>query len=411
MSIRISLKNIFLTFYYAVLICLLVLPMFKYTVKYVPIILFSVPLIVLYCISCKNGIKNFAVILGALMMMFVFSFLVNSTFLLNQSLNFSIASYLCFLPFFMFDYVVKRNDKQLTKMILVVSVLIFVYVFAVTMRELFVNPFVARQLASGVKDDPYLNALRARNVGGFGFSYAVSMFIPYVAMKIVSTTGKAKRLFTILFIILLIYGFYSQYTTLIIISIVASILIFAIYSKNFIVRVMLVVTGVVLLFGMKYIFKFLAYHLPLEALAQHFQSMYLSIVTGEDTTSRAEYIKICLRMFIKHPFFGVNVVDSYNSYYVNHAHSMYFPLLASKGIFGTSLYIGITYYIIKSVNNILGEYKALLPVFAAYIILGFLNPNNSFEISVAVFMIIPLAEYMFLQKKKERAIYLDIKNQ
>ncbi len=405
MKIKVDFKSIFIVAYYFLLFCLLVLPSLTYSVKYVIIILLSAPLIALYCVSYKKSFQKFITVLFALTMMFIFSFLMNSTFLVSQSINFSILSYLCFLPFFMFDYVTHFDNKITMRLTLLVSSAVFLYVLLVTVKELSVTPTVTRMLASGVEDDPYLNEMRQKNVGGFGFCYAIGMLVPYVAIKSAQAYGAKKVGYLALLATLIFFCLYSQYTTLLIMSIVSCVIIFVIYSKNIFTKFVLIFLGIIALIAMMPIFKFLALNLPFQSLSYHFRLLYESSTSDTEVTARTMFTKTCLELFIKHPFFGVDVTDLYNSYYINNGHSTYFPLLASKGIVGFSFYFGATIYIMKLICSKLRNSSVLIPIFVIYIILGFLNPNNSFAISVMVFFIIPLNEFLYQKKQEGGLLY------
>lgn len=398
---QINIKNIIIAVYYFAMVCLLVLPNYLYNVKQIREVLFSLPVILLGLFFCRKGFRNTVMIAVSLSLIFVFSFIVNSRFQSTQPISFLFTTYLCFFPFFMFDYATE-NDKYFVRAVIVLTSAVFIYVILRTMKELALNPFVARMLATGNNDDPYIKYLRNKNIGGFGFSYAVSMFIPYVSVKAATTKGKIRVLLFALLVALFIFGFYVQYTTLIILSFISCLLIFIIHSKNKIVKLALIIFGFAVLLEINPILKYLAYNLPFKSLADHFASIYMSLTEGEEATSRIKATKTCISMFLHHPFFGVDMTNSYNAYKLNHGHSTYFPMLASKGIFGTGLYAFALYQIMKSIIRKIGEYKAVLPVFITYIILGFLNPNQTSDISIAVFFIIPLIEFSLNRKKKEK---------
>jgi O-antigen ligase len=264
------------------------------------------------------------------------------------------------------------------------------------------DPTIARNLASGKVDDEYINSMRMQNVGGYGFSYAVGMFIPYIAIRIVRSTGKIRFVFIALYIALFVYALFCQYTTLLFIVIAFSTIVFIWGSKNTLTKSVLLFVSLLVLINMSGIFKFLGNHIPLASLAYHLKNLYISMSTGEETNSRLLAVKRCLGLFRQHPFFGVNMLDGYNAYIVNHGHASYFPIMASNGAIGLSLLLIMTFVIIKNIYAKINDNKMIVLIYIMYIILGFLNPtHNAFEISVVIFLLIPSIEF-YENKIKEQ---------
>lgn len=398
---RVKFKNVFMALYIVAIIALLVLPMLKYTVRYIPIILFTLPFIVYYSMQKGRNRIILLVTTVVLLLLFVFSFLINAPLNVNAAINLSIISYLCFLPFFIFDYLTSNNNIFETKFVIAATIAIFLFIMAVTFKEIAVNPTVARALAVGSNDDEYVYNMRMKNVGGFGFSYAVGLFVPYVTSKIIETNGRKKIFLILTLFLLMTYALLSQYTTLLIMCVVFCVLVFIIESKNVITKITLIAFVLLILLNLMNILKYLGMYLPYKQLSYHFWLMYVSFETGEETTSRLMSARRCIGLFKSHPLFGVNILDSYNSYVINHGHSSLFPLLASNGIVGFMLYITPLIMIIKNLINKFNKSSGYILVFVMYLILGIINPtHNAFEISVIVFMLIPLIEnYIFTQKE------------
>ena len=399
---KLRFRNIFMSVYILAIIALLVLPMLKYSVRYIPIVLFTVPFVAVYMLKKRKSAIVFLGFLLTMVLFFVFNFLVNTPLNINASINMSILLYLCFLPFFIFDYLANANNKWEMRIVLVGTTAIFLFIMYMTSRAFADDPTIARSLASGKTDDDYINSMRMKNVGGFGFSYAVGMFIPYIAIRIVRSTGKLKLLFIALYAALFVYALFCQYTTLLILAIVFSTVIFIWGSKNTLTKALLLFVSLLILLNISNIFKFLGNNIPFESLAYHLRDLYISTSTGEETNSRLLAAKRCIGLARSHPFFGVNMLDSYNAYIVNHGHSTYFPVLASNGIFGLGILFAITFYIVRSIYLKINANKMNIIILIMYIVLGFLNPtHNAFEISVAVFLLIPLIE-VYEEKAKEQ---------
>ncbi len=401
-----KINNIITALYFIFLIALLVLPVLKYSVKYLYIIAASLPFMALYCMQKRKNLSVLYLFLVSLVLFFAFGFLMNTPLDVNSSINFSVVSYLCFLPYFMFDYSVSKKNEPEIKLIIILTLLLFAFIMVRTFIAFSVDPLVARRMAMGTNENEYVNELRSKNFGGFGFSYAVGTLIPYVAVKIMRSTGRSKFGFIVLFVMLFVYCILTQYTTLIMLAIVFSTIVFIKESKGFVTKLILTAIAVTIIISFTRIIGFLGNHIPLQELAYHFKLMYITLTTGEETTSRMYYMRRCFSLFRSHPFFGVNMLDSYNSYIVNHGHSTYIPILASHGLIGTGLYIGITVMFMKSIIAKLRSDKTLWIVFASYLVLGILNPNNSFEISVVVFLLIPLMEFYSMNKGEGEEEYV-----
>ena len=391
---KLRFRNIFMSVYILAIIALLVLPMLKYSVNYVPIILFTLPFVFVYLMQKNKSTITFLCLVIMLALLFVFSFLINAPLNINAAMNMSIILYLCFVPFLLFDYLSNTKSKWEVQLVLIGIICIYAFIIIMTSRAFIDDPVIARRLAIGSADDEYINDMRMKNIGGFGFSYAVGMFIPYIAIRIVRSSGKTKALFIALFIALFVYAFFCQYTMLLILAIAFSTVVFIIGSKSIITKTVMLFSSLVILINLTNIFKFLGNNLPFVSLAYHFRGLYTSLSTGEDTTSRILTTKRCLGLFRQHPFFGVNMLDSYNAYIVNHGHSTYFPILASNGIFGLGMLFVTTFYIMRSIYLKIRTNRMNVIIFIMYVVLGFLNPtHNAFEVSVSVFLLIPLIEY------------------
>ena len=399
---KLRFRNIFMSVYIVAIVALLVLPMLKYNVKYILVILFTVPFVAVYMLKKRKSAIVFFGFLLTLVSFFIFNFLVNTPLNINASINMSILLYMCFIPFFIFDYLVNSDSVWEIRLVIIGTVAIFVFVMIMTSIAFIDDPTIARSLASGRTDDEYINSMRMQNVGGFGFSYAVGMFIPYIAIRIVRSSGNIRFVFIALYIALFMYALFCQYTTLLFVAIAFSTVIFIWGSKNALTKSILLFVSLLVLINLTGIFKFLGNHIPFTSLAYHLKNLYISMSTGEETNSRLLAAKRCIGLFRRNPFFGANLLDRYNSYIVNHGHSTYFGILASNGIAGLGILLFATVSIMRSIYVKTNPNKMNIIIFIMYIVLGFLNPtHNAFEISVVVFLLIPLIEF-YENKIKEQ---------
>lgn len=392
----------FIALYFGIINAFLVLPMLKET-KYIYILALSLPFFVLYLVSYKRALKDFLIFIGVLLAVGLISFVYNYFMQFSAAMNLSFIMLLCFLPYFMFDYLRRKNNEWELKMVLTLTLLIFVFVAVRTFIEFSVNPLVSRMLASGDKTDDYLVAMRNSNVGGFGFSYAVGLFVPLFAARIMQNSGRKRFVYIIAYITVFYYCFLCQYTTLVTLNVIFTIVIFIRYKRGFLFNALTLVVGFLLIINFARILKFLSLHLPFDALSKHFESMYIALTTGEETTQRLDLMARCLHLFRRNLFFGADLTDTYNKHIINHSHSTYISLLASNGIFGAAAVLSVTVYLMKNFANAFRDKFVLIMCFIYYIVLGIVNPNTFFEITVVMFLMIPIMEY--LRQEKEARLY------
>lgn len=394
----INTRRIFVYLYVMTLVALMVIPRIKYSFTFMQILIFSLPLVMLALVEGKTYRKVFAINIILLCITFLCTFVFNFRGNISNVLNVVVPMYLYVLPLLICRYLIDINDKVLMKWITISIGAILVYLLVVTFSALLEDPKIARMLAYGTVDDPYINYYRMRNVGGFGFCYCLCMLPPYLTGIINNVKRKQKILVLIALLILLVFSVYSQYTTFIFLSIGAIFYVVLTqgkwsYKKAFALAILIVVV-----ISFKRLMLFLANNISLSALAVHFNDLYY-ILDGEEGIGRWNTYKANILLFLQHPIFGADLTDIYNNYLYTSAHSLLFGRLSGGGIVGFGCYIGFIasawYYLAK-----LKKMKRLIPVFLVYIILAFLNPVQP-EISVTAFLFIPLIEYQFISKEEQ----------
>ena len=398
MSKRITFQSVFITVYSAILLSLMILPRYQFNGIYVEIALLSMPFLLIYTLFRKSVLQKTWQIFVMLILMVMFRFAWNTFLDFNAAINLSLTLYLYLIPYFIFEALQSRNNRTETIAVICVAVLILGLIGFNTLRAFSVEPTVARLLAQGSNDDEYLRYLRHSNIGGYGFSYAIGMLTPYTAMRITRAKGKKKIIPCIVLAILFVYIYYSQYTILLLLSFFFTLFVFILKSRNRFWKITLSIALVLLLLSMRGIFSYLASHLPLKTLAMHFEDLY-NLVSGQGSeSSRSELYKSAFVLFLHHPIFGANLKDAGEAYIINRSHSTFFGILASGGIVGAGLYYGILYTVIRNIKRVLGNIRDIQPVFWMFFILGILNPAVLFEITMVVFMLIPLLELLYIRR-------------
>lgn len=395
MNLRhVSAKGLLISVYAIILLMFLVLPQFKYSITYVRIIFASIPFFVIFFFENNYLRQRSAVILLCFLGITFFRFIFNTPFEINASMNTSIILYLCILPFFIFEVVQCSNDVKNAKIVAIgIIVMLFLIGFK-TFSEFATNPTVARLLAHGTTDDEYINLLRSKNIGGFGFSYSIGMLVPYLMQKIVQSNGMKKIGLSIILAIAFSYIILSQYTTLLLLSIFFVIFVLLTRNDNILLKIVVLILTAALLLNLEGIFTYLSTHISLESLSSHFADIAMSLSGGESSSSRSQLYTNAIELFLQNPIFGVDITNEPNAYIINHSHSTFFGTLASGGIVGTALYYYCYFKIIQLIKDVLGDIEIIKPVFYMFIVLSVLNPISHFEICTVVFLLIPLLEYI-----------------
>ena len=397
MKAFITIKRIFIFLYVIAIVALMVIPRLKYTFSYVHILAFSLPLIMIALLEGKTYRKVFAINIILLGITFMCAYVFNYRGNISGVFNIVVSTYLYVLPLLICQYLIDINDKKLMKWISIAIGAMLCYMLVVTFGALAEEPKIARMLAYGTDNDPYINYYRMRNVGGFGFCYALCMLSPYLTSMVDKVKKKQRTIVLIALLILLVFSVYSQYTTFVILSLGSIFYVVLTQGRWSIKKVVALTMLIVTVVSFRQLIWFFANNLSLTTLSSHFYDLYY-ILEGESDLSRWNMYKANLVLFLQNPIFGADLTINYNKYLYTSAHSLLFSRLSGGGIIGFGCYAGFIasawYYLAK-----LKKMKRLIPVFVVYTILAFLNPVSP-EISVTAFLFIPLIEYQFINKEE-----------
>ena len=393
-----NIRRIFVFIYVMALISLVLIPSLKYTVSYVSIVLFSAPLVILALVEGKIYRKVFAINMVLLGITFLCTFVFNYRGNISGVLNVVVSTYLYILPLLICQYLIDINDKVLIKWISVSVCAILLYMLIVTFSALAEDPKIARLLAYGTDDDPYINYYRMRNVGGFGFCYCLCMLPPYLTSIINKVRKNEKKFVIAALVILLTFSVYSQYTTFVFLSVGAIFYVILTQGKWSVKKAAVLMFLLAVLVYFKPLMWLLANNIKFTSLATHFYDLYY-ILEGEEDSTRWSIYKANIVLFLHNPIFGADLTEHYNNYLYTKAHSLLFGRLSGGGVVGFGCYTGFIatawYYLAK-----IKKMKKLIPVLMAYIILAFINPVTP-EISVSAFLLIPLIEYQLINKEEQ----------
>lgn len=393
----INIKRIFVFLYVMVIIALLLVPSLKYDFKYAQVVMLSLPLIAIAFIEGKTFRKALLINVILLFVTFMSYYVINVRGNLGQAQGLLVTMYLFTLPYLICQYLIDIKDTVLMKWICIATCGILAYIMIVTFREYAYDPTISRKLASSVID-PYIISQIKKNIGGFGFCYCLGMFAPYLTSVIGRVKGKQKFVAMASLLFILVFSVFSQYTTLILLSVISIFYVILTQGKMSVKKVITLVLFIVITLSFRKILLFLANNVGLSTLSNHFYSLYY-ILGGEEDFGRWSLYKANFILFLQNPIFGADLTVHYNEYLVDHAHSTAFSRMSGGGIIGFGGFVGFIasawYYLTKK-----SSMRYLIPVFVVYILLSILNPVTP-EISITAFLIIPLIEYQFINKEEQ----------
>lgn len=391
-------RRVFIFLYTIALVAMLVLPSIKYRVGFMEITVFSLPLIVIIAISSSRYRKSILQIFLCFISMALLNFVFNSRGNVSSLLNLIITLYLCILPYFICRFIIDTKDYTLMRWVTVAICAMLVFIMLRTFNEFSVDPTIARKLAYGDNKDEYLYLQRMRNIGGIGFSYCMGLFVPYMTSLVDRVNIKKKFLVICCLIILMIFLIYTQYTTLLILSVAAIFYVLITQGKLSLKKITAIAVLFVFVFFIKRILWFLASNLSLGALSSHFYDIYY-MLSGEGDLNRGGMYLSAFKLFLQNPIFGADLTILDNEYIVSHSHSTFFDRLAGGGLVGVALYYGIFSIIYKSLSKSI-DTKYLTSSFIYFIALSFVNPITLPELTVVLFMVLPLIEMLFIKEKE-----------
>lgn len=382
---------------YAVLTAIVyILPYTKLRIPYIlaaSLMLVSLPLLLL---RQRDLVRYTVLLLGTSFILFM-GYLLFCDFPLSVAMNELIRNVRFFLPVLWGCYAIRYcTSKQ--KGFLLACIFIVVFIILInTLQALAADPWIARMLAQGTSTSSnQLNAYRLRNVGGFEFSYMMGIItLCFVWLAL----NASKRWVKIAGVILTILGFYyilqCQYTTLLLLTFLGTVLLLFRRARSWKVRILLLIGCVALIIG----FVPLLYYLSDLFAGSLLSSKFLQIAeafTNQDVNElgrRPELIAQSLQDWLKSPIFGGYYEGG--DYQNSNAHSLVFSILGQNGVIGIGLWSWIFARSWKTVRRVMEE-KTLSPelfdiAMVFLLALSFLNPiGYVFEVTIAVFLIVPL---------------------
>ena len=309
---------------------------------------------------------------------------------ISTGLNYVIYVHIIFC-YIMFNILIHQNlHNEISKKIVFVSLLVFLFTSLITFVALLNDPYVSRQAKI---DEPYGISLAMKGIGGYSFIYSLSlMIIPMLSLSQISALfDKPTKLFLFCFFII-------SLATIILSNFFTAILVagFGIWFYYFQQKPFLMISLVALLA----IIAIISFELLSDALG--FDNMNLiklfEVVTvigggevGDYGYGRLDRYVEGISGIIQYPFFGminqgVNVIETYGY----SQHSALLDFLSLYGIFiGTFAFVIflLPFFLIRLKSKLIK--KGYNSCMASYLIILALNVNT-IDIMVTMFLIIPV---------------------
>lgn len=411
----INIKEIILFIYTILILFIYILPSLKYKVSY-PVSTTLMLLIVPYSFFTKPILRKY--ILGILVCALVTGIIF---FLISYPFNYvtAIAEIIriikYFSPVILFMNIVDLENIKLKKLIFLILSIILIYVIIRTLKEIEINPMVARLLAKGSVDDELI-LLRFNNIGGFGFSYSLGAIVPFLTTLLWDARKLLHRICIITSLILLLFFIIKvQYTLLLILSIITIGIVIIKQSRSYGV-IFSLLSMITILFSIGDFFAYLSKVVGGDRLAERLNSLAIFFYSGINNISilgsRPERILDALLLFLHSPIWGnTRIYDGYTFFGLD-SHSTIFEILSLTGVIGFAVYLYIiltTYKLLSlKLRKTVKSLKSFNISFVYFIILSVLNPiHNVFELSIILFLYIPLGVFLYsnVNQVKTRIVF------
>ena len=315
-------------------------------------------------------------------------------FLVGYSLDFKYGIF----PAILCSFVIRKDDAILNKLIILTTIILFLFVGYQTIGQFADNNMIARMMTSGDTDEDYKAEMMLLGVGGFGLSYCAGIYllISLILFKKFRIT-KIEAAITVLLLVVSIYLAYnSMFTTLIIITTFTILFFFYINSNTALKKTLMIFLFLGLVFLLPMLLNLLSDLTADTPVGDHFKELHNKFYGANNIASeRDQYSVQSISAFIESPIWGHNVSSGYYRYLSNNSHSTFWSTIIQTGLIGV-----ISYFLccLKAFKlNIADVDKDLYKQIYLPIILYY--PSDFYEISWAVFLITPLLFSTYPVKK------------
>lgn len=337
--------------------------------------------------SFLSNVLIWSILLG--LMHTLFGFPMN----IKKGLWVVMTQFLTFTPFLIFLLLNQR--KFIWELIIVGASILFLYIYMTftTVSLISINPNLARFMTSlSVSDNEIVRFYQLKNVGGFGFSYALAMIVVFFWSLIINSNA-GKIMNVILVILLVSFLYYILNAQFAILLIATLIMLFYTTVRSLPEKRLQLILGLSI--------SLLIINLP--ALGYWLTSIYegttigvkLNILLNSDLfdLDRIILYKDSFLLFTESPIWGNDVTGiNYNTY--NASHSTVLSLLSSTGLLGLLFYFLSFYYIFFYIMRLIGKEslnKFFIPLMVYFFLISLINPTfELFELYIILFLFAPI---------------------
>ena len=298
-------------------------------------------------------------------------------------------------PIMVCDFIISYGNKQISRLILYISLVILSYYSIMTNIMIYKYPTISRQLASGSEE--IMNFYYGLNIGG-GYSLVYGLVFLVLVLLNHYKNDKSKKIYLVLITLYIFTMINSAYLIAIVVTFAGAMITY--FNRSRVKNVLLVLSLLILLLTAvitnvpKHVGdRMISYSLNHEFLLDHKMLEIGNMLSGnklydyENVEGRTSRMKISVESFKDSPLIGNGRYTGYNSdteVGIIGQHSEWVDSIARFGI------IGVVLLILFFINSLKSLYKkesyAVIP-FTFFLLLGFINPVLNFTIFFILFFI------------------------
>lgn len=307
---------------------------------------------------------------------------------------------LLFIFVYMGFFYFSQGKSTSVNIIIKFIALCFIITATTTAYNLLIDINVSRLITSASTSPEVIKYLESRNVAGFDFIYGTILLIPILLMGLKQSFKVNLFLpFLIIVISAILVIALSNFTTAYLFLIIALVLTLFISYKNiylvFItVGAIMGILSPILLTILIGILEYIRDITP-SLMTQNKLSSIVGILEGnsdiESASIRTLLMEISMKSFLSNPILGSGAY--YHDHNIIGNHSQFIDDLGRYGLFGSLPIFIFMFYSLMNIRRRLPSTKvrnSFMFCSLLFLVLGFLNPIQSYGIIFAVFLVLPL---------------------
>ncbi len=313
---------------------------------------------------------------------------------------------LIFLPSILSFYLITTNEIKTIKFLIAI-ILAFVFITSITsIYGLIEYPLAARDMATGMKDDPVLQIYYKMNIAGFSIIYMIPILIPMIYVLFSQKPLKYYQLI-ILTIPMLYFVYKSQYTIAIIITVF--IIVGSIFARKYTFSKFLFgsIFAVILFFILQPMIAGLFHQISATQsydVGIRLNALGDKIMDGSTTSETIElrqnaYIN-SIETFFSSPILGNTLTNTGTI----GGHSFILDMIAGYGIIGIIAIYLMYRQIYRYLYKVHRSYKYFGYMMVSFIFSTILSIFNTSPNLFAICLFVPLVAFVILFNNKNHLI-------